>query len=1073
MSDINVKDLTTKLLQDTNEHSIRSNSYRFCNLEDIRKNLVGEDNQPVDHDSSILSPAAYFVDLMRLIKNKVSLDDSSPLSLWSRRKDLWEIELDTKNTITEVPYLEIVNNVMKKQLKALTGEDALEQLAKATFPVNLPYNAHLDRIRTYLNHFNLDLVTIYKAFEIDKKFTAIEQLGLSPEEYQLIITADITTITLQRAYGLPNIDSLKEDAKFTSQTGITPEENEELKRLLKSANPSSLFKLNGLDASLNFQLDIKHRFIRLAKKLQWSFADLDWALISIAATELNSKVIIDLGKIKTLKDRFNLSIEELTCFWYTMKISRSLPAAEVASMFDRTFNANEPFFLSINIYGIPESEIGIPGQINGAYRWYPNDPNIPGFSAVRGHLCGALKLSNKELSLLCPDPKNKGFSLNINQLTEWYRKSKLSRLLSIPLYDTLKLLELEDNKLNTIDDLLKVIERADWLKEVALTVSELEYITAKSRTEKLVLSFSIKNIEPLLEVVKGFEDWHINTEKLVALIGDSLLSPLRKKEANEYIQMLLTNGIIDEKGTVISLDFKGEGSLIDKILSSLKIGDSLLSHLREKEANENFQRLLDKDIIDKSGTVISSDFTKESSFMREVLSRHLALRNYAGQSFLIQLAALLKLDVTFINAALNTPSSQNFQDFYAVLDNVKLQDNPLDALGQFVEGLIRFFFLVDKLKLTTSEIKCIMHREFIFIEGLENLTIDAFKTLHTFKKLSLKWPDEKNTFLQFCTGTIDEAKLYKVTGWNKDQYTLCTEIADQSNKIAKLALAQNRFDLADRLGIDITALEKLSCLVGSVLSETITYQKVVNKVGIGWQEIGVDIYRQLVKDNKTKLTFLATDATGINLFAVVYDYNLKQQLWFWSQDYGDTWNQEEYDSEWASFTQNPQGGFIASFQYATFHVPSDNMNSHHIRDNFPMEGKIFYNNGRYKFLISPIDSRLLFTEVYAPYTDTLIFQSERNGLTYSPFTDQSWNLDFDHRLWSVVASSRDAEFLVIADTNKQVAISGRSENPIRWDYNHNNNWDQIIKQSTAIKKALFGEFQVSNDNQFIFANFFK
>jgi hypothetical protein len=38
MSDINVKDLTTKLLEDTNERSIRSNSYRFCNLEDIQKN---------------------------------------------------------------------------------------------------------------------------------------------------------------------------------------------------------------------------------------------------------------------------------------------------------------------------------------------------------------------------------------------------------------------------------------------------------------------------------------------------------------------------------------------------------------------------------------------------------------------------------------------------------------------------------------------------------------------------------------------------------------------------------------------------------------------------------------------------------------------------------------------------------------------------------------------------------------------------------------------------------------------------------------------------------------------------
>jgi hypothetical protein len=64
---------THNLLKYTNEHRIRSNSYRFCNLEDIRKKLGGEDNQAVDHDSSILSPAAYFVDLIRLIKKKTVL----------------------------------------------------------------------------------------------------------------------------------------------------------------------------------------------------------------------------------------------------------------------------------------------------------------------------------------------------------------------------------------------------------------------------------------------------------------------------------------------------------------------------------------------------------------------------------------------------------------------------------------------------------------------------------------------------------------------------------------------------------------------------------------------------------------------------------------------------------------------------------------------------------------------------------------------------------------------------------------------------------------------------------------
>jgi hypothetical protein len=184
MSDTKDKELTIKLLKDTNEDSIRSNSYRFCNLEDIRKNLGGEDNQFVDHNSSILSPAAYFVDLMMLIKNKVLLDKLDPQSLWTRRKDLWEIELDTKNTIAEVPYLEIVNNVMKKHLKS-QDTSALQQLSEAQFSFNLPYNAPIESIRTYLEHLDVKLTDIYETLGLAKNSEAwiAETLNLYPKEF--------------------------------------------------------------------------------------------------------------------------------------------------------------------------------------------------------------------------------------------------------------------------------------------------------------------------------------------------------------------------------------------------------------------------------------------------------------------------------------------------------------------------------------------------------------------------------------------------------------------------------------------------------------------------------------------------------------------------------------------------------------------------------------------------------------------------------------------------------------------------------------------------------------------------
>jgi hypothetical protein len=73
MSENKDNNSTKELLKFTNEHSIRSNSYRFCNLETTRKYLGDADNQAVDHDSSILSPGVYFLDLLGLIKKKTVL----------------------------------------------------------------------------------------------------------------------------------------------------------------------------------------------------------------------------------------------------------------------------------------------------------------------------------------------------------------------------------------------------------------------------------------------------------------------------------------------------------------------------------------------------------------------------------------------------------------------------------------------------------------------------------------------------------------------------------------------------------------------------------------------------------------------------------------------------------------------------------------------------------------------------------------------------------------------------------------------------------------------------------------
>ena len=193
-----------------------------------------------EHCRSILSPAAYFVDLMRLVEGYITKPTDDALKLKARRPDLWQIPLDCEHTNTLVPYLQIVNEVMEKNLSVDLNKDALEHLATSHYPFNLPFNAPLEQIRIYLQHFKTDLATIYKTFKVEDAQVARETLGLSIEEYNLITNPDVTAATLNNAYGLDkaygptpiasdtDCGGLDRVDIFLAQTDLTPQQLQEL-----------------------------------------------------------------------------------------------------------------------------------------------------------------------------------------------------------------------------------------------------------------------------------------------------------------------------------------------------------------------------------------------------------------------------------------------------------------------------------------------------------------------------------------------------------------------------------------------------------------------------------------------------------------------------------------------------------------------------------------------------------------------------------------------------------------------------------------------------------------------------
>ncbi|MFX0076706.1 MAG: hypothetical protein ACFE96_14780, partial [Candidatus Hermodarchaeota archaeon] len=68
-----------------------------------------------EHCKSVLSPTAYFVDILHFLKNRASNneEESAKDVLFARRPDLGDIELSCENTHIPLPYVDLVNEILE------------------------------------------------------------------------------------------------------------------------------------------------------------------------------------------------------------------------------------------------------------------------------------------------------------------------------------------------------------------------------------------------------------------------------------------------------------------------------------------------------------------------------------------------------------------------------------------------------------------------------------------------------------------------------------------------------------------------------------------------------------------------------------------------------------------------------------------------------------------------------------------------------------------------------------------------------------------------------------------------
>ncbi|HEY0171737.1 MAG TPA: neuraminidase-like domain-containing protein [Pyrinomonadaceae bacterium] len=252
--------------------------------------LFGEmDYCACEHCRSILSPAAYLVDLLLFIDqpNPVAGDNPQEVLL-ARRPDIQHLPLTCENTNTALPYIDVVNetleyfianDVEQLSLGGYLGHDtdglssadllaspqfvikaAYDTLRGAHFPLPLPFHQPLENLRRYFDSFEVPLPLamerLRKSDALERGTNAygwrdilVETLNISRAEHELLTNS--AAVPLWRLYGFPNGTSsanviagvanfagLANAKQFTRRVGIT---YEELVALLRTrfVNPNS------------------------------------------------------------------------------------------------------------------------------------------------------------------------------------------------------------------------------------------------------------------------------------------------------------------------------------------------------------------------------------------------------------------------------------------------------------------------------------------------------------------------------------------------------------------------------------------------------------------------------------------------------------------------------------------------------------------------------------------------------------------------------------------------------------------------------------------------------------------
>ncbi len=572
----------------------------------------------VEPSRSVLSPAAYFVDLMYTQNKQIQVDeDISTTSLQARRPDLWDITLDAKNTDTLVPKLEIVNKLLQNKLEG-------NNLSRTIFPFNLPYNQPLAEIRKYLAQNKTSLQQLWQLLvssknEVTTGAIARETLGLSPEQWQIYIDpVNTDSASLAKSYGLPAtagtnpVSLLTPVSSFLKQTGLNQDQLQELlfedlSSAEIAAGKQKQFFINSgatpitinkgqLQNLTEANLERIQRFIRLAQAINWSFTYLDWALHTIGSivnsANQNMPVINDsslpyLAWMQEMQSEQSLSISGSCALIGEL---RNIGEKEGPSFFSETFK-------NLNNLTPPPSWPFTTTELTSSEK------------QIQTALCSALQINQDNLSAMAK-LFSTAISLSPDNLAILYRLSLLPKLTGMNFKDSLLAATLSGIKSSdltstsgsqVISCLKSLIQFSTWLKTSPFSLYQLQFILTGSSDDlsiqdKVLGETSIHNF--ILDLCTS-----MNKDFLTpANFFQSIKTVLQTQLANFF-----NNELEEQKKTLAGLSSKSlERVNISKKINLLAEAISSLQEQTQTLSNNIYAALQPK-YIDSKGIILAAN----------------------------------------------------------------------------------------------------------------------------------------------------------------------------------------------------------------------------------------------------------------------------------------------------------------------------------------------------------------------------------------------------------------------------------------------------------------------------------